>query len=555
MATTTHLPAQPAPGSPGAPGPPAVAAAVQALARAARSFVLYDAGNTVIRQLLEAWREKSRAALDQLGELPLDVRPFELALRGEVVYQDLDREKSLAFKLFRDGVRRITLLPAVTWDELLQLLQILALRYTAIRQQEEDAVTLLRKADLPGIRLVAVEGFAPAEERPEPQSPDEARKQEEGVKAPEGWDTPLPRLPAPGPIAFQPVARGAMEALRAEESEEALARTALSLARDLLAEAVRGRWPRPNRDLVQFFAELRDAFLAEGRLAALRQLVDAIGEAGAEDIREELLSGLGDARTLDLILQGLPEEAVDLPPDLLALVPLLGLSATLDRLAGEEGDRRRSLLLKLVLARLPREAEAVLRRLPDLEPGLARALASGLVARAPERALEVARLLLQQKSEALRLEGLESLARAPGEVPLGPVTGLLDDPSEGIRLKAAEVLGRRGDEAAIEPILHALEAKDRSLREAEALGLALTEIAPIAASRRFAEWLRPKTRFLVGLSAQQRRLQWAAVAGMAAVPGADAERQLHELAQAGDEELRKHCLAALARRRRGTARG
>jgi HEAT repeat protein len=135
------------------------------------------------------------------------------------------------------------------------------------------------------------------------------------------------------------------------------------------------------------------------------------------------------------------------------------------------------------------------------------------------------------------------------------VTGLLDDPSEGIRIKAAEVLGRRGDEATIEPILHALEAKDRSLREAEALGLALTEIAPIAASRRFAEWLRPKSRFLVGLSAQQRRLQWAAVAGMAAIPGADAERQLHELAQAGDEELRKHCLAALARRRKGAARG
>jgi hypothetical protein len=553
-ATTTNVPAQPPSGPPGAAGPPAAAAAVQALARAARSFVLYDAGNTVIRQLLEAWREKSRAALDELGELALDVRPFELSLRGEVVYQDPDREKSLAFKLFRDGVRRITLLPTATWEELLQVLQIVALRYTAIRQQEEDSVTLLRKADLPGVRLVAVEGFAPAEERPEPEA-DEEGKKDEGVKPPEGWDTPLPRLPAPGQLAWQAVPGAALEALRAEESEEALAPTALALAGDLLAEAARGRWPRPNRDLVQFFAELRDAFLAEGRLAALRRLVDVIGEAGAPEVREELLSGLGDARTLDLILDGLPEEAVDLPPDLLAFVPLLGLSATLDRLAGEPGERRRGLLLKLVLARLPREAETVLRRLPDLEPGLARALANGLVARAPERALDVARLLLQQKAEALRLEGLESLARAPGEVPLGPVAGLLADPSEGIRIKAAEVLGRRGDEGAIEPILRALEEKDRSLREAEVLGRALAEIAPIAAGRRLAEWLRPKSRFLVGPSAQQRRLQWAAVAGMAAVPGADAERQVQEVAQAGDEELRKHCLACLARRRKGVARG
>lgn len=553
MATTTRLPAQPAAGGPGAAGAPAAGAAVLALARAARSFVLYDARNTIVRQLLEAWREKSRAALDELGELPLEVRPFEVALRGEVVYQDADREKSLPFKLFRDGVRRITLLPSVTWEELLQLLQVVALRYTVIRQQEEDAVTLLRKADLPGIRLVAVEGFAPAEERPEPEAADAADK-EPGVKPPEGWDTPLPRLPAPGPLAFRPVAPEALEALRAEESEEALAPTALTLAKDLLLEAVRGQWPRPNRDLVAFFAELRDAFLASGQLAALRRLVEIIGEAGAQDIREELLSGLGDARTLDLILDGLPEDAADLPPDLLAFVPLLSLSATLDRLTGEEGERRRGLLLKLVLARLPREAEAVLRRLPELEPGLARALANGLVARAPERAVEVARLLLQQKSEALRLEGLESLSRAPGEVPLGSVPGLLSDPSEAIRIKAAEVLGRRGDERAVDPILRALE-KDRSLREVEALGLALAEIAPIPAGRRFAEWLHPKARFLVGLSGQQRRLQWAAVAGMSAIPGADTEKQLQALAQAGDEELRKHCLASLARRRKGPARG
>lgn len=553
MATTTRLPPQPAAGGPGAAGAPAAGAAVLALARAARSFVLYDARNTVVRQLLEAWREKSRAALDELGELPLEVRPFEVALRGQVVYQDTDREKSLPFKLFRDGVRRITLLPTVTWEELLQLLQVVALRYTVIRQQEEDAVTLLRKADLPGIRLVAVEGFAPDEERPEPEAA-EAAGEEPGVKPPEGWDTPLPRLPAPGPLAFRPVAPEALEALRAEESEEALAPTALSLAKDLLLEAVRGHWPRPNRDLVAFFVELRDAFLASGHLAALRRLVEVIGEAGAQDIREELLSGLGDARTLDLILDGLPEDAADLPPDLLAFVPLLSLSATLDRLAGEEGQRRRGLLLELVLARLPREAEAVLRRLPELEPGLARALANGLLARAPERAVEVARLLLQQKSEALRLEGLESLARAPGGVPLGSVPGLLSDPSEAVRIKAAEVLGRHGDERAVDPILRALE-KDRSLREVEALGLALAEIAPIPAGRRFAEWLHPKARFLVGLSGQQRRLQWAAVAGMSAIPGADAEKQLQALAQAGDEELRKHCLASLARRRKGPARG
>jgi len=551
-------PPDPAPQEPrpaaGTPAAQAAAAAVVALARAARSFSLYDARNEAIRQLLEAYRQKTREALDRFGELALDVAPFDVAVRGEVVYHDGDREKSLAFKLFRDGVRRLTIAREADWGELLQLLEVVSLRYTAVRQQEEDAVTLLRKCDLKGIRLVAVEGFVPSEERPEPEDP-EPERQGQGLKPPEGWDTPLPRLPAPATPAWKEVPEEALAALRADASDEGLTRTSLGLGRDLLAEAVRGGWPRPNRELVAFFAELRDSFLSDGDLGALRQLVDLIVEAGAGEVREELLAGLGDARTLGLVLDGLPERAADPTPDLLAFVPLLGLSAALDRLASEEDPRLKGILLKLVLARLPREAEAVLARLPTLEPGLARALAHGLVARAPEQALEVARFLLGQRGDALRIEGLESLARAPGEVPVAPVVALLADPAESVRLKAAEVLARRGDESAVGPIVRILEQEERGSREVEALGRVLAELAPIPASRMLSGWLRPRGRFLVGPSAQQRRLQWAAVAGLAALPGEDGERQVQGLAQEADEELRKHCLASLARRRRGAGHG
>jgi hypothetical protein len=553
MATTTNQPAASGPGTAGSPAAQGAAAAVVALARAARSFVLYDAQNAVIRQLLEGWREKSRAALEAHGELPIDVRPFQLTLRGEVVYQDEDREKSLAFKLYRDGVRRLTLLPEATWEELLELLRIVALRYTAIRQQEEDAVTLLRAANLGGVRLVAVEGLAPDEERPEAEAG--GVKGPVGVRAPASWDTPLPRLPSPSPLSWRPVSPEALASLRAEETGAGLARSALALARDLLAEAVRGQWPRPHGDLVQFFVELRDALLAEGQLPELRQLVDLIGATGVGEVREQLLAGLGDARTLELTLDALPEDASDLPPELLPLVPLLGLGATLDRLAAETGGPRRALLLRLALARLPREAEAVLKRLPTMAPDLAGALAQGLVARAPERALEVARLLLQQPDDRLRTEGLEALARPPGEVLVGPVAALLGDPSEAIRLKAAEVLGRRGDETAAQALVAALESQERSPQEAEALGRALAELAPIPSSRLFASWLRPKGRFLVGPTSQQKRLQWAAVAGLAAVPGAEAERLLQALARDAEDDLRKHCLASLARRRKGASRG
>ncbi|HEX7625221.1 MAG TPA: hypothetical protein VF400_16710, partial [Anaeromyxobacteraceae bacterium] len=67
----------------------------------------------------------------------------------------------------------------------------------------------------------------------------------------------------------------------------------------------------------------------------------------------------------------------------------------------------------------------------------------------------------------------------------------------------------------------------------------------------FGTWLEPKTRFLRGLSAEQRAQQWAAVAGTGELPGTEAETSLQGLAERSEGDLRRHCLATLARRRKG----
>lgn len=188
----------------------AAAALVGALAKAARAFTLYDPGNALVRQFIADYQ--ARAAPATLGGmLTLDVRPFELGLEKEVVYQEEDRERSLAFKLFRDGVRKLTFSRGVAAEELLRLLQIVAVRFVGVRQAEDDLVTLLRKAEFRDIGFSAVEGYAPEDDAPE------AGLRQRGGEPPAGFDTPLPRLPPPGPIAYAPVPEEALAALRAEE--------------------------------------------------------------------------------------------------------------------------------------------------------------------------------------------------------------------------------------------------------------------------------------------------------------------------------------------------
>jgi hypothetical protein len=519
-----------------------------ALARASRAFVLYKPSNATVRQLLADYQAKAEAALARHGELRVAVRPFELAVDGEVVYRDTDREKSLAFKLFRDGVRRLHLLPSASWEELLELLEILAVRCTGVRQSEDDILTLLRKAEFRGITVEAVEGFTPAEEEPE-LDVDETVERARRVQPPAGWDTPVRKLPAPGPIEYRPLPAAALEALRSL-AEKDVSELALELARDLLAEAMRAGWPTPNPDLIAFFAELRDGLLASGQLGPLRQLVDVLAEAGKGEMRDELLQGLGDARTLDIVLASVPEEEAQLPPDLAPFLPLLGIEAALERLATEATEGRRRLLIEIVLARLPAEAPAVLARLPSLEPLLARKLAREVVARAPERATEAGRQLLAQQDENLRLEGLALLEGAQG-VPIRPLCALLNDRSEPVRTRTAELLGRRGGSAVVADLRAALEQdRERSPREVEAIGRAIARADPPGAAPILLEWMSAKGGLLRGLNARQRALQSAAVAGMEILPGPMPEQSLRALADRSKGELRRQCLLALTRRRK-----
>jgi hypothetical protein len=528
----------------------AAGAGLQALARAARSIVLYDPGNDTVRHHLADYQSKMCGALQAHGTIVIGVGPFHLAVAGHVVYEERDREKSLAFRLYRDGVRTVRMLSHAPWEELLELLQIVAVRYAAVREQEEDTVTLLRRAEFGGIEFDSVEGFVPAEEIPEPEGDTQVERARRAKPA-AGWDTPLQKLPVPGPVDYREVPDEDLAALRDEMGDDAVGELATSLARDLLAEATRAGWPMPNRDLIAFFSEVRDGLLVDGELAAMRALIDVLTLAGAGDLRDLMLRGLGDARTLDMVLEAVPDDSDKLPAQLVPFLPLLGVDAALDRLATPLSDARRELLVKVVLARLPRETDLVLARLPALEAGIVRALAHGIVTRAPERAGEVVRQLLAQGDEALRIEGLNAVEAAPDTIPLRPLAVLLEDRSEAVRVRAAEVLGRRGDESVIDILSAALQSsRVPSNREAEALGRSLAQLAPIRAAQMFLTWLEVKGGFLRRPSPQQRARQWAAVAGTGVLPGADAENALRLMAARSEGDLRRHCLAALARRRK-----
>jgi HEAT repeat protein len=532
----------------------AVGAALLALSRAARSVLLYDAANATVHQHVSDYQSRMRAAL-ALGDMALTIGPFQVLANGQAVYSDTDREKSLPFRLYRDGLRGVRFQADVPWEELLAFLEIIAIRYTGVRQQEEDAVTLLRKADFRRISVEYVEGFTPAEEVPEPVADDEVERAQRQAP-PASWDTPLPALPAPGPLDYRAIPEAALAELTAEDREDAIAGLAVSVARELVGEALRGSWRSGDADLLAFFDELREGLLAEGNLLALRQVLDALNQSGAAELRDRMLRALGEPRVLEIVLSAIPAASQDLPRELEPVLPLLGSGPILEQLTTSNDPRRRRLLVQLVERRLPRDADALLARLPQLDAVLVRDLGRAVVTRAPEKTAEIARQLLSRKDdEKLRLAALTLLEASPSPLPLRPVWELLEDASETVRVRAIEVLGRRADERVIDPLRALLESSRAMTPEAaEAIGCALAELAPLKVAGLFAGWLHPKKGLLGRITAQQRLQQWAAVAGLALTPGDSAEATLQGIAEHADADLRRHCMKALARRK-AAARG
>jgi len=528
------------------------AAAVTALTKSARSLTLYDAGNALVRQFLAEFQARVQQAT-AAGALVLDVHPFQLLREGEVVYREEDRERSLAFKLFRDGVRRLTIEPGAPWSELLAFLEIVTVRFAGVRQQEDDVVTLLRKAEFQSISFAAVEGYEPEEDDPEPD--EGPRRRGQGAEPPAGFDAPFPLLPSPGPLAYRPVPPEALAPLRAEEGPEALAQNALRLSALLLQEV--GRGVVTIAEVQLFLGELRDFLVADGALPALAALADLVGRLPAGALRDEVLRALGDARVLAAVIAAVKPGTARLPPEAARLVPLVPSGAALDLLASETDAGRRAVLVELVEARLPADAEAVVARLDALDPPVARALVQALVARAPAWAAAAAGALLEHHDESLQVEALRAVEVAGADVPAARLLKLVGSPREPVRLAVLRLLELRADRVAFTAVAAALtERKGHSPAEATALGRALARVDPARSAPLFAQWLAVKKGLLgvLGGGKAEDHLRWAAVAGLGAHPTPDAVAQIEAVAKGAEEALRRHCFATLARRRHEEAR-
>ncbi|MCP4920567.1 MAG: hypothetical protein GY913_27020 [Proteobacteria bacterium] len=545
-------------------------ACLLAIARAARSFLLYDARNEAIKAFLVDYEKRLDLFTGSYGELDLEVRPFEFVLEGEVVYIERDRTRSLAYRLFRDGVRHLTIEPMVTWDESLRLLEVLSIRYTGVRQQEDDIVTLLWKAGFANIRIEAVEGVMLDEEEERAAEGGRRGSRQAGaaahIEAPKDRDRPLPSLSEPTAVRYAPLTKGQLALLRAELDTQDLSFATLTLVQRMLLLVHDPIDPMGFDDVKHFIIELRDFLMAEEQLGSLSTLIDLIKAVEPVDPEgvKPILEGFADPTALRRILRSIAHTHTRPPDELLHVLDQVEgdhLDSMIRLIEVEQGPVQRRIARQLIERFIPGNEDRVIEELlnasdANVQQDLLRACAHAI----PGRALDVGEALASSGHADVLRELLYFLQHIPSSAEASSTLQvLLDCPVEEVRLASIRELGQRPHTNVRMLIDHLTVRTNVPHREASEIGIAIARLNPTLGRLRFREWIRPAGFFKrLTATSGDLTLQFAGAAGLELIDGEEDDELLHWLASRAGSELAERCQKSLARRRqrrRGEERG
>ncbi len=544
-------------------------AALVALGRAARSYLLYEPDNEAIRTFLTDLRDKMYTFLQAHGNLVLVIRPWEMVLGTEVVYLNRDRERSLSFRLFRDGVRRITFATDMPWEELTQFLGIISIRYTGIRQQEDDIVTLLWKAGFQQIQVDSVEGFVPEEDDVDVDV--EAFGGEGGgsasaaaiyADAPRSFDAPWPEYKKRVPLTWQPLDPARLNKLQEEDSNLALPGQCARLLREILTTVASPIEPMQLSEAAPIINEVRDFLLSEGLLSSLLDVMRTIAELPVSTSEQqeqvvEMLQAFSDVRALSRIIRSVPSGTRELPAELLELVesvPGDRLPLLLQILNNERRNTARWITRALIVRMEAHRVDYLATNIARAEPPVAADLLQVVSEIDLDRGVAVSLGVGKGEDVVLQLAGLGVLEEGRYSKEVGQhLASLLDAPSLEVRLRALKLLADKRERWAFISVVRRLERhanKGMEHRESEAMGRAMVAIWPERAQHQFVRWLGAKKLIQRVLPGQQN-LKWAVVSGLVMIPGEQSQKLMRMVAKSASEDLHRHCMKCLVMHRRG----
>jgi hypothetical protein len=524
-----------------------------------RAVQLYLPNNPVYQRAIENVRVACRKIWQVTDDLVLDVQETDLRWESAVVYSHDQKNESIAWTLFKDGVRSVTLRPNVEETELVRFMQVLHQARTLAADAPDDLLTLLWQEDFQCLsytfRELSLDAGSPIEtEDTTPAAANEVRQQVEQEAPPQResvsideFDTTLYFL-EDKEIAY-------LQTEVEREYAQDLRHNVLSLLFDLLELQSYGT---VRAELISIIENFIPYLLGSGDFHSVAFILRELGgvlQSGRELIPEHRLAleaipaRLSQPEALSQLLQSLDEASVHPTEEELGnlfkeLRPeaLITLASWVPRLSNE----RVKTLVKRSAERLATQnAAEVLKALASSDAGTALEMVR-LAGRlrlngAPEG---MGRLLAEGNHET-KLAVIDALTSIASPTALRMIEGAVEDSDRDVRIAAVRFLSSRGHRGAFQRIESAItggKLRQADLTEKMAFFEAFGALAGSAGTPALERLLLPK-----GLLSRREDPETRACAAMALgkIKSPEARAVLERASQEKDALVRNAVSRAL----------
>ncbi|HEU4724661.1 MAG TPA: HEAT repeat domain-containing protein, partial [Candidatus Eisenbacteria bacterium] len=496
------------------------------LVKTVKATRLYLPNNPQLVKFQADLEARTWSCLKEIGDIPLVVQQFDFLFEGYSVYHNADRNDSLAFRFFADGVRGITVKEGLEAGELRSFLEVVRKAIDGPNGQD-DVVTLLWERDFRHIEYVylSLDELSDATSAAAAESRDDADAPAAGESIPWPVGVAEEEPPVDDPIAPTAGEDGAVdESIAAERSDDWSAHIQRSRTwerpdgiqfqlsekeRDELEHLIRLEEVRPLRQevldivaailryekdgagfkdsavafqrFIEFAIEEGDIRRARELLALLKKIADEKVGDGPEfkGIAEQVIREIGRPSFLGQLaptLNAHPELDPEALTDFLVQLGSGATPAVCDLLGQVNHVRHRRALCEGLIASCRNDVEPLLQRLGDTRWYVIRNVVYvlGRIAHhGVERALDRA---LHHEDVRVRKEAVRALGNIESPTARAFLVSAFKDSDAGVRIQAAMTLAERREDRAAQSLLGTIQAPEfqrRDLRERQAFFEAL----------------------------------------------------------------------------------
>jgi hypothetical protein len=547
---------------------------ISAFIKAIKAFRFYPPDNPTLKGFRDQVLKKFQFFLNKYQSFVVVIGEYDLSFKGKILYENRDVKTSLAFSLYKDGLREIRFMKGLEEWEVQGIIDILKHSET-INQLEDDIVTFMWEKDFVHISYLATDEFL--EETPViiPDNVDQFRKNlvfkplahhvevelaEEGSEEGVDLDEILSKvIEAPPPFVSDRsvyfLTSDELEGLRKDVESEIDPIFVFHIA-DILFEILALEKERePYQDAVNILIKVLDAFLTLGEFTKAADLLKQVyiilktydlQDWQIESIRKIIVDA-GEEVRIERIGKVLEREEVRLEEVNAYLVLLQKNSVKpLIKLLGELKNSKARRVFCDALAEIGKNANELFTPfMDDRRWYLVRNIMYILGRIGKEQSLPYIQRAMSHEEIRVRREAIQALGLIGGPKAIGLLVKSLTDNDVRIRCMAAINLGKVGKKAGLVPLLEVVQSKEFYKREPAEIKAFFNAIGMVGSNEAvpvLQQLLERKSWFGRGKTDE---IRLGAANAMAMIGSPEARVVLEEGKNSKDESIRDACAQAL----------